>query len=160
MINYNMPVLFIITILKRSCGKIMFSQAYVKNSVHGGGSARHPLAGRHPVPGQILQWADIPPGRQTAPWADPPPWANTPVGKHPPSNRAPWVDPPPPKQTATAVDGWLYASYCNAFLLTIFICQLQIHRCRASVAERMQDFGGGGTPGAGLRQPTILPKTA
>ena len=42
---------YIITIRNSSCGKVMFSQACVKNSVHGGGAV-HPL-GRHP-------WADIP----------------------------------------------------------------------------------------------------
>ena len=31
-----------ITVRKRSCGKVMFSQACVENSVHGWVSARHP----------------------------------------------------------------------------------------------------------------------
>ena len=35
-----------VTVRKRSCGKVMFSQVCVKNSVHGGGGV-HPL-GRHP----------------------------------------------------------------------------------------------------------------
>ena len=42
----------IFTVHKRSCKKVMFSQACVKNSVHGG-QAYTPLLGRHP-PGQIF----------------------------------------------------------------------------------------------------------
>ena len=49
----------LITVPKRSCGKVMFSQVCVQNSVHGGRgvhplgrqpSGRHPLLGRHPLP--------------------------------------------------------------------------------------------------------------
>ena len=58
------------TVRRRSCGKIMFSQASVENSVHGGGGRGEglpsacldtPPLGRHP------------PGRHTYPWSDTPP---------------------------------------------------------------------------------------
>ena len=71
----------IITVRKRSCGKVMFSQACVKNSVHReGGSVpptgqtdRHPLLGRHPL------------GRQ----------GDNPLSRHPPAGRHhPWADTP------------------------------------------------------------------
>ena len=65
----------LITVCKRSCRKVMFSQACVRNSVHRGGCTPHPL-GRHP------SWADTP-------WADTP-WAD------PPGQT-------PPRQTPTAV---------------------------------------------------------
>ena len=68
--------------LQWSCGKVIFSQVCVKNSVHRGVSAsvhagihppgRHPL-GRHPP--------------VDTPWTDTPqadtPWVDTPVGTHP-----------------------------------------------------------------------------
>ena len=62
----------VITVRKRSCGKAMFSQARVKNSVHRGGDV-HPL-GRHP-PGRHTPspLADTPrqtPPRQMATTAD------------------------------------------------------------------------------------------
>ena len=46
-------ILSFFTACSSSCGKVMFSQACVKNSVHRG---VHPL-GRHP------SWAETPPGR-------------------------------------------------------------------------------------------------
>ena len=54
----------VIAVRNSSCGKVMFSQAYVKNSVHGSGrcTARQadiPL-GSHPV-----LWEDTPPPGQT-----------------------------------------------------------------------------------------------
>ena len=73
----------LITVRKWSCGKVMFSQACVKNSVHRGGGCTPP---RQTPP------LDRHPG-QTTPWADTPlvdtPWANTPPGRHPPSIRRP-----------------------------------------------------------------------
>ena len=96
----------------------MFSQACVKNFVHGGVYTSihwvtHPL-GRHPPPQQT-------PSGQTPPWADPrgrhPSWADTPpgqtplLGRHPPGQtpiapgRHPQGRQPPPQQTATAADG-------------------------------------------------------
>ena len=64
---------------QRSCGKVIFSQASVSHSVHGGASTSvH--AGIHP-----------PPGKHT-----PPPWE-----AHPPGSTHPWEAPP----TVTAADG-------------------------------------------------------
>ena len=51
-------MVLIFTVRKRSCGKIMFSHACVKNSDHGVGGVQPPL------------------------WADTPPWADTHPG-HP-----------------------------------------------------------------------------
>ena len=86
------------TVCKQSCGKVMFSQACVKNSVHGGVCQTFPL-GRHPLgrhsPGRH------PLGRHS-PWADTPLRQTPPFGRHPPA------------------DGYCsgqYASYWNAFLL-------------------------------------------
>ena len=72
----------IFTVTNSSCGKVMFSQACVKNSVHGGFSWLHagihtPL-GRHP-PGQT------------------PPLGRHPSGKHPRGRH--------PSETANAADG-------------------------------------------------------
>ena len=58
---------WLVTVRKRSCGKVMFSQACIKNSVRGGGGRCTPVRadtplGRHP-PGQT-------PLRQTATAAD------------------------------------------------------------------------------------------
>ena len=62
-----------------SCGKVIFSQACVKNSVHRGVSdSVH--AGKHPM------------GRHLPPWADP--LVDT-----------PWADLPLHRQIATAADG-------------------------------------------------------
>ena len=75
----------IITVRKRSCGKVMFSQACVKNSVHRAGDVHPPWADT-PFP-----WADTP-----FPWADTPfPWADTPS----PLADNPRVDTPSPGQT-------------------------------------------------------------
>ena len=77
------------TVRKRSCGKVMFLQACVKNSVLGGQVytplGKHPLLGRHP-PGRH------PPGRhppgQTPfsghPPMQAPPGRQAPLGRHPP----------------------------------------------------------------------------
>ena len=74
------------TAWKRSRGKVIFSQACVKNSVRGG---VHPVAdtppGRHPPRADTPQTNT--PSRQT------PSQADTPLGRH------------PPRQTATAADG-------------------------------------------------------
>ena len=62
----------IITVRKRSCGKVMFSQACVKNSVHGRGRCAplwaDTLLDRHP-PGQTPPRPDT--TRPDTPWADP-----------------------------------------------------------------------------------------
>ena len=59
--------------LQRSCGKVIFSQECVKNSVNREGVSASVHAGKH-TPGQT------PPGRQ-------PPWADTPLGRHSPPSR-------------------------------------------------------------------------
>ena len=80
---------------QRSCVKVIFSQACVKNSVHRGVSALvH--AGIHP------------PGRHPPPWAD-----TTPSGRHPPP---PGQTPPPPLPPVDSYCSGRYASYWNAFL--------------------------------------------
>ena len=98
------PIVFI-TVRKRSCGKVMFSQACVKNSVHMGEvytplgrhpSRRHPSRqtlplGKHP-PGQTQ---DTPPGRHP-----------TPLGRHPSRQT-------PPLIRQGCCSGW-YTSYWNA----------------------------------------------
>ena len=68
----------IFTVRKRSCGKVMFSQACVKNSVHGGGVYPTMHLGRHRPPRPVH--AGI----------------HTPLGRHPPG-----AHPPPPTATAT-----------------------------------------------------------
>ena len=99
---------------QRSCGKVMFSQACVKNSVHGGrGLSQHALGSRGGVSQHALgqggrypsmHWAwDVcgrPPLGQThthtTPWTNTPFWAdthtpgrNTPMGRQPPLPRLP-----------------------------------------------------------------------
>ena len=48
---------FIFTVCKRSCGKVIFSQTCVKNSVHGGGGVRG--VSQHAL-GQIPPWQTPP----------------------------------------------------------------------------------------------------
>ena len=81
----------IFTVRKRSCGKVMFSQACVKNSVHGGGVS-HDALGQTPPPGAC--WDTHTPGR-TSPGRTPP---------------------PPPDGHCNG----RYASYWNTFLFIIF----------------------------------------
>ena len=71
----------IITIRNSSCRKVMFSQAFVKNSVHGGCTPpqadtplhRHPLLGRHPPK------AATPPGQTHRPHPRPHPHPRRPL---------------------------------------------------------------------------------
>ena len=72
----------VIPVRKRSCGKVMFSQAYVNNSAHGGRCTPFrpdtPL-GRPPQqtpPGQTPPWADTHLSGQT------PPGRRQPIGMH------------------------------------------------------------------------------
>ena len=58
---------FVITVRKRSCGKVMFLHLSVSNSMHRGVSASmhagiHTLLGRH-LPGQTHPWEDTPPAQ-------------------------------------------------------------------------------------------------
>ena len=115
-------VIFKFTVRKQSCGKVMFSQACVKNSVHGGvclsacwdtppwRQTPSPRS-RHPS----LE-ADTSLCSQTPPLeADtPPPGGRHPLGRHPPLEAdpppgytPPWrQNPPSPSgKTATAADG-------------------------------------------------------
>ena len=104
----------IFTVRKRSCRKVMFSEACVKISVWMGWHppdrlGRHAPAGRHP-PGQTLPWADTPLGQT-------PHWADTPLGRHTPG------------QTPPAADGYCsrcYASYWNAFLFKIIFLPVSV----------------------------------
>ena len=105
-----------ITVRKRSCGKVMFSQACVKNSVHRGKVWQTPPFGRH------LPWQTPLPGRHT-PWQTPIPGRH-PLGRHPPGYTPPWADPlalgkPPPHPDGHCSER--YASYWNAFLSSIHI---------------------------------------
>ena len=103
--SLNTYELLVITVRNSSCGKAMFSQAYVKNSVRGGGV--------HPSRQTPLPAADT---EQT-----PPP------GRHPSGQTT-----PPPHQDGNC-SRW-YASYWNAFLLrryiwsVIWFTELWLHR--------------------------------
>ena len=120
---------------QRSWGKVIFSVACVKNSVHSGGSTwagasseagtppsryRHPpWAGVPPSPGQIPLWQVHPPGKYTprasTPRAGTSPWAGTPPGQvHTPGSIA--------CQEIRTTSG-RYASYWNAFLLYVFFAK-------------------------------------
>ena len=68
----------IITVRKRSCGKVMFSQACVKNSVHRG---------------VYIPWGNTP-------WAETDPLGRHPLGRHPLGRH-----PPPPQADGYCVDG-------------------------------------------------------
>ena len=80
---------------QRSCGKVIFSQTCVKNSVHRVGVHRG-----------VSVHAGIPP----------PPPPNNQADTHPY-----WADPPPP---ADGYCNGRYASYWNAFLLNVFFLHL------------------------------------
>ena len=118
-----------VTVRKRSCKKVIFSQACFKNSVHGRGvqplgrhplADRHPLAGRHP-PGRQThppgRQTDTPlAGRQTPPWQVDTPLAGRhtplagrhtlsrhPLGRHPPGRQIPPGIQTPPSQTPLGI---------------------------------------------------------
>ena len=82
----------IFTVRKRSCGKVMFSQACVKNSVHGGGVSHDALGQTPPPPARCMLG-------YTHPWAD-----------------IPRAHTPPPDGHCNG----RYASYWNTFLFIIF----------------------------------------
>ena len=87
---------------QRSCGKVIFSQACVKNSVHSGGG------------GSTSVHAGIHPRGQTPPWADTP-QADTPLDRHPPGRHPPGQT--TPQQTATVVDGTQLTGMHNCLLI-------------------------------------------
>ena len=74
----------IVTVRKRSCGKVMFLHLSVILST--GGVCPSACWDTHP------SWADTPP-RQTPP-GQTPPWADTPLGRHPPRADTPSADTP------------------------------------------------------------------
>ena len=94
--------------LQRSCGKVMCSQASVKNSVHRGLSARH-LPGRH----------------TTHPLDRPTPWADTPrqITHTPPPRQTP--HPTPRQQTATAVDG-MHPTWVHSYLHHMMLVNVKL----------------------------------
>ena len=77
----------IFTVGKRSCRKVMFSQACVKN---GGCLPDTPQQTRQTLPQADTPWADTP--WADTPWADTPwadtPWADTPPGRYSPATAA------------------------------------------------------------------------
>ena len=81
--------------LQRSCGKVIFSQASVRHSVHGGCGRHHAWAD---TPLADTPWADLP--GQTPHQADTPRQI-PPLGRHPQPSAC-WDTRPP---AATAADG-------------------------------------------------------
>ena len=112
----------------RSCGKV-FSQVYVKNSVHSGGVSLNACW-------DTLRWADIPRGRhpplQTPPRQTPPGQilpGQTPPRADTPRQRTPRQTPPTTSPHPSTPDGHCnrqYASYWNAFLLrfVFIVCSM------------------------------------
>ena len=99
----------IITVRKRSCGKVVFLHLSVGHSVHRGVSAS--------VHAGIQLPTDTPLGKQPAgkiPPADTP-QADTPLGRHPRADTPPGRHPLPADSHCSG----RYASYMNAFLFTI-----------------------------------------
>ena len=109
---------------QRSCGKVMFSQTCVKNSVHMGCLPKCMLGyiatlGRHP-PGRHLSWGDIPQAETT--------WADTPLGRHPPGQthspgqtRSPGQTSPPP--TIRQLLLWMVRILLECFLVMLGILE-------------------------------------
>ena len=100
---------------QRSWGKVIFSEACVKNSLNGGEGGRYPLAGAPPWVG-TPPLACTPPGQVHPPAGTPPQQVHpsgryTPHQVHPPSRYTPRGGTPP----AWSMSGW-YASYWNEFL--------------------------------------------
>ena len=110
----------LVSVRKRSCRKVMFSQACVKNSVHTGERC-------------------TPPGRQTPVLGKHPPVRQTPPGQTPPGQTAPLAGSPhgqtslqadtPPPEMATATDSThptaMYSCYhlqcsCNKVMFSLF----------------------------------------
>ena len=121
---------------QRNWGKVIFSVACVKNSVHSGGSTWagtpcrytprqvHPQTGTphprqvHLTPGRYTPWQVHPPGRYT-------PWAGSPLGKytHPLDRYTLQAGTSP--QSSACWEIWAtsrrYTSYWNAFLFSLSV---------------------------------------
>ena len=99
---------------QQGLGKVIFSVACVKNSVHKGGST---WAGtpRQVHPSACTPQAGTHPGRYT-------PQAGTPLVRYTPDRYTPWEIPP---QSSACWEIWAasgrYASYWNAFLVVHYI---------------------------------------
>ena len=124
---------------QRSWAKVIFSQACVKNSVHGGGGEgvclsacwdTHPLGAdtpqtRHPRTRHPLG-ADTPREQTRPPWtrhplgADPP-GPDTPPGLDPPGSKHPQGGAPPGADSAIRSTSGRNASYWNAFLFSVML---------------------------------------
>ena len=100
----------IFTVRNSSCGKVMFSQTCVKNSVHGEGGC---------LPKGMLGYTH-PPRADT-------PSRQTPLGQTPPSRWTPPLSRPPGRHPPALWDARIrstsgrYASYWNAFLFYILL---------------------------------------
>ena len=103
-------VCFVGTARKSSYGKIMFSQACVKNSVHKEGHVR----GTHSLPARARKsWAHT-----HAPWTCVhAPWSHMHAPRH---AHTPWACMPPSGYYEMRSMSRRYASYWNAFLLKRF----------------------------------------
>ena len=115
---------------QRSWAKVIFSQACVKNSVHGGGVSASVHAGI--PPGAHPPRPGTHPQEQTPPGVDPqtrhpPRTRHLPRTRHPPGSRPPGSRPPPRGKADCSIRSMSgrYASYWNAFLL-MFIFSVQI----------------------------------
>ena len=120
---------------ERSWAKVIFSEACVKNSVHGGGGVCLSACWDTPPWEQTPPQEHMPPRSRHPPWSRNPPGADTPPGAytpwsrhpHPPGSRPPRADthtpeqtPPPGADCSIRSTSGRYASYWNAFLLDEF----------------------------------------
>ena len=101
-------IMSIFTVRKRSCRKVIFSQACVNNSVHGGRCTHTPWEDTSPQ--ADTPWADNPPPRQTSTLGRHPQGRHTCPGQTHTPRTIPRLtplsrQPPSPQQTATAADG-------------------------------------------------------
>ena len=110
-------------------GKVMFSEACVKNSVHRGGGQLQCMLGYHPSPWEQTLLDQVPPPTrhtppdQTSPRPDTPPWTRHSPDKAPLDQAPSWCS---ACWKIWSTSGW-YASYWNAILLpTLFwLCHLK-----------------------------------
>ena len=109
---------------QQSWGKVIFSVACVKNSVHKGGGSTWAGTPRQVHPSAGTPQAGTPPGRYT-------PQAGTPLGRYTPDRYTPWAGNLPglpgrhPPLSSACWEIWAasgrYASYWNAFLVVHYI---------------------------------------